>query len=198
VFQPTPDEPIDFEATVEATLLDLSKRFAVRKILFDPWQMQAVAQRLTKTGLRITEFPQTVSNLTAASTNLFELLQGRNIVLYPDANMRLAISRAIAVETARGWRIAKEKQAHKIDSIVALAMAAHAALQAAAVPPEEIPMCAPAVWSSTTGWSDEAAKPRTTHQVWVAAHYGSSGRDSFAAIGGRTTGPPPGSGRREW
>jgi hypothetical protein len=42
VFQPTPDDPLDFEASVEATLLDLSKRFAVRKILFDPWQMQAV------------------------------------------------------------------------------------------------------------------------------------------------------------
>ena len=50
VFQPTPDEPLDFEATIEATLLDLQKRFQVRKVLFDPWQMQAVAQRLTRQG----------------------------------------------------------------------------------------------------------------------------------------------------
>ena len=41
--------------------------------------------------------------------------------------MRLAVSRAVAVETSRGWRIAKEKQSHKIDVIVALGMAAHAA-----------------------------------------------------------------------
>jgi hypothetical protein len=41
--------------------------------------------------------------------------------------MRLAISRAVAIETPRGWRIAKEKQAHKIDVVVALAMACHAA-----------------------------------------------------------------------
>jgi phage terminase large subunit-like protein len=42
---------------------------------------------------------------------------------------RLAISRAIALETPRGWRIAKEKQAHKIDVVVALAMAAYAAIK---------------------------------------------------------------------
>ncbi len=139
VFQPTPDDPLDFEASVDAALLDLSKRFAVRRILFDPYQMQAVAQRLTKAGLRITEFPQTVPNLTAASQNLYELVEGRNLVLYPDAAMRLAVSRAVAVETSRGWRIAKEKQSHKIDVVIALAMAAHAAVQAARVVPQKIP-----------------------------------------------------------
>ena len=40
------DEPLDFEATIERTLLDLHKRFFLRKVLFDPWQMQATAQRL--------------------------------------------------------------------------------------------------------------------------------------------------------
>jgi phage terminase large subunit-like protein len=38
--------------------------------------------------------------------------------------MRLSIQRAVAVETARGWRIAKEKASHKIDVVVALGMAA--------------------------------------------------------------------------
>ena len=52
IFQPSPDDPLDFENTIEATLLDLKARFAVRKVLFDPWQMQSVAQRLTKQNLR--------------------------------------------------------------------------------------------------------------------------------------------------
>ena len=43
--------------------------------------------------------------------------------------MRLAISRAVAIETPRGWRITKDKQSHKIDVVIALAMAAHAAVQ---------------------------------------------------------------------
>jgi hypothetical protein len=129
VFQPNPDKPLDFEATIERTLLDLRQRFNLRKVLFDPWQMQAVAQRLTKAGLRIEEFPQSPANLTAASQNLFELIQAQNLVAYPDADIRLAISRAVASETPRGWRITKEKQSHKIDVVIALAMAAYATVQ---------------------------------------------------------------------
>jgi hypothetical protein len=129
VFQPSPDEPLDFEGTIEATLLDLHKRFNVAQVLFDPYQMQATAQRLTRAGLTIEEFPQSPANLTAASQNLFELINAGDLVCYPDAGMRLAVSRAVAVETSRGWRIAKEKQSHKIDVVVALAMSALAAVR---------------------------------------------------------------------
>jgi phage terminase large subunit-like protein len=129
VFQPSPQDPLDFESTIEQTLLDLHQRFNVAKVLFDPYQMQATAQRLTRAGLTIEEFPQSPANLTAASQNLFELINGGNLVAYPDAGMRLAVSRAVAVETPRGWRIAKEKQSHKIDVVVALAMSALAAVR---------------------------------------------------------------------
>ena len=44
--------------------------------------------------------------------------------------MRTAIGRAVAVENSRGWRITKEKASHKIDVVVALAMACHACVQA--------------------------------------------------------------------
>jgi phage terminase large subunit-like protein len=77
----------------------------------------------------VQEFPQSPANLTAASQNLFDLIQGGNLVVYADAAMRLAISRTIALETPRGWRISKEKQSHKIDVVVALAMACHAAVE---------------------------------------------------------------------
>lgn len=97
--------------------------------MFDPYQLVAVAQRLTAAGLPMQEFPQTVSNLTEASTNLYELIKGRNLMAYPDADMRLSASRAVALETSRGWRIAKEKQSHKIDVVVALAQAALGAVK---------------------------------------------------------------------
>jgi hypothetical protein len=51
------------------------------------------------------------------------------LVAYADDSVRLAVSRAIAVETTRGWRLTKEKTSHKIDVVVALAMAAHACVQ---------------------------------------------------------------------
>ena len=91
--------------------------------------MQATAQRLVKQDLPIEEFPQSSPNLTAASQNLFDLIESQGIVLYPDEAMRLAVSRAIAIETPRGWRIGKDKGSHKIDIIVALAQACLAAVK---------------------------------------------------------------------
>lgn len=130
IFYPNPQQPIDFEATIEQTLIELRKRFSLRQVRFDPWQMQSVAQRLGQHhDVPMVEFPQSMPNLTQASTNLFELIKGRGITLYPDADIRLAISRAVALETPRGWRIAKEKASHKIDVVVALAMSALAAVQ---------------------------------------------------------------------
>jgi len=134
IFQPSAKEPLDFEATIVSTLRELMKRFAVRGVYYDPFQMAAVAQRLQAAHVPMREFPQTVGNLTEIGTNLYDLIKGRSLVVYPDADLRLAISRAIAVETGRGWRISKEKQSHKIDVVVALAMAAHAAIQGSRVP----------------------------------------------------------------
>jgi phage terminase large subunit-like protein len=129
VFQPSSEQPLDFELCVEHTLLALKQRFDVRQVLFDPYQMAASAQRLKREGLRIEEYPQTTANLTEASQNLYELIKHRNLVVYPDDALRLAISRAVAVESSRGWRLDKLRQSHKIDVVVALGMAALAAVK---------------------------------------------------------------------
>ncbi|MGI8851883.1 MAG: terminase TerL endonuclease subunit [Methyloceanibacter sp.] len=129
IFVPTKGRPINFENDVEATLLDLKHRFRVREVRYDPWGMQSVAQRMTKAGLHMVEFPQSLPNVTSASQNLFELIKAQNLIAYRDKELRLAVSRAVAVENPRGWRIAKEKSSHKIDCVVALAMAALAAVQ---------------------------------------------------------------------
>jgi Phage Terminase len=129
IFNPRPGKPINFESDVEETLLDLKHRFRVREVRFDPYQMQASAQRMRKAGINMVEFPQSVPKLTSASQNLFELIKAQNIVAYRDKGLRLAVQRSVAVENPRGWRIAKEKASHKIDVVVALAQAALAAVQ---------------------------------------------------------------------
>jgi hypothetical protein len=129
VFTPTPGDPIDFEATIERTVLEWRKKFQLRCLLYDPFQMAAVAQRLQRAGIKMEEFPQTVPNLTAATQNLYDLIQSRTIALYPAPDLRLAISRAVMHESARGWRLDKLKQHHKIDAVVALSMASLAAIR---------------------------------------------------------------------
>ena len=128
-FQPSKKDPLDFEATIEETLLDLKKRFLIRQVRFDPYQMVSSAQRLQKAGVPMLEFPQSVPNLTEASSNLYELIKSRNLLVYPDADLTSAIHSAVALETSRGWRIAKEKTSQKIDLAVALAQAALGAVQ---------------------------------------------------------------------
>ena len=59
---------------------------------------------------------------------LFDLLNGKNLVLYPSDELRQQAFSTVAIENPRGWRIAKEKASKKIDAIVALAMACCAAM----------------------------------------------------------------------
>jgi phage terminase large subunit-like protein len=129
IFQPTQAEPLNFEATVERTVKELCGRFSVRGVYYDPYQMTSVAQRLATAGLPMREYTQTTDHLTAIGSNLYELIKGGNIVLYPDAAIKLALNRAVAKETPRGWKITKEKQSHKIDVVIAMAMAALAAVE---------------------------------------------------------------------
>ena len=105
-------------------MLWLARVFHLREVRYDPYQMAASAARLVKLRMPMVEFAQTSGNLTEASSNLYELIKGRNMILYPDAALRLAVQRSAAIEGARGWRIAKEKVSHKIDVVVALAQAA--------------------------------------------------------------------------
>ncbi len=136
VFQPSPDNPLDFETCIENTLLDWQRRFYIRGVLYDPFQMASTAARMLRAQIPIEEFPQTVPNLTSMAQNLYELVVGQNLRVYEDAPMRLAISRAVGVETSRGWRIDKTKQSHKIDIVIALGMAAYAAVRAQTENPE--------------------------------------------------------------
>jgi hypothetical protein len=194
-FQPSAKQPLDFEATIERTVNELRQRFAVKKVLYDPYQMAAVAQRLQRSGAPMREYPQTVGNLTAIGSNLYELIKGGNLITYPDDNIRLAISRAVAKENPRGFQITKEKSSHKIDVVVALAMSAYAAVTRAQVKP--VKPVSPGVFSNGQWWGDVGmantpapAGYRPTNEPWRAY----VGPD----ISVRTFGPPPGSGPTDW
>jgi len=121
---PTPKNPIDIEETVEAYLKDLYKSYRLEKVLCDPWQFQTSMVRLKKGGLPMEEFPQSTPRLVEMGQGLYDLIKGGNLELYPDREMRSHAQKSVAKETARGWRLVKKKASHKIDLIIALAMAA--------------------------------------------------------------------------
>jgi phage terminase large subunit-like protein len=97
-------------------------------VLCDPYQLHRSITTLRAAGINIVEFPQTTGNTTLMGQALFDLLNGRNIKLYRADDLRSQALNTVAVESARGWRIAKERASKKIDAIVALAMACVAAM----------------------------------------------------------------------
>lgn len=113
VFQPSVAEPLDFERTIERTLLRWSARYQLREGRCDPWQMSAPMQTLRRAGINVVEFAQTPANLSAMATSLYELVRSRTLSVYEDAALRRAVAQAVAVESARGWKIDKSKQSHK-------------------------------------------------------------------------------------
>jgi phage terminase large subunit-like protein len=120
---------MDLERTIEEYVLQLNERFRVVEVLCDPYQLHRSITTLQGKGVKIREFPQTSGNTTLMGQTLFDLLNGRNLRLYPAADMREHALNTVAVESPRGWRIAKEKSSKKIDAIVALAMACVAAVE---------------------------------------------------------------------
>jgi phage terminase large subunit-like protein len=123
IWKPRKGDALDLEATIEAELRYLAEHFRVAVVLYDPTQMVRSAATLKQAGLPMVEFKQTSENLTAASSNLWELIRGRHLELYRDKELRQHAINAVAVESGRGLKLAKEKSSRKIDGVVALSFA---------------------------------------------------------------------------
>ena len=122
-WQPTKENPIDLEETVEKYLLDLYRAFDLQLVLYDPFQLHRSAVTLKKKGLFMKELPQTVSNTIDFSQNFYDLIQFGNIEFYPSQELRRHVKSCKAKEMDRGYRIVKDKHSEKIDIAIAGAMA---------------------------------------------------------------------------
>lgn len=123
-WQPSKRKKIDLEASVESYIKGLARDYTLREVRYDPFQFHRSAMTLEKGGIKMVEFPQTSDRLVSMSQNLYDLVSGHNLVLYRDREMRQHAQKATAKESTRGWRIIKKRASHKIDLIIALAMAA--------------------------------------------------------------------------
>ena len=121
-WEPTPGETNI--GAVEDYILGLHSTYGLAAVLYDPYQFLGSAERLRDRGLPMVEWPQTVDRLTMMGQNLLDLVRTRRLQVYDDEDLRRHVLNAVAIETARGWRIAKDKTTRKIDLAVALAMAA--------------------------------------------------------------------------
>ncbi len=148
---------LDLEETIEAFVLELARSFRVRSVRYDPMQMVRSAQTLSKRGIRMEAFDQTSGHLTEAGQNLYDLMNARQLDLYPDKELRRHFLNAVAVHSGRGWRLAKEKTSNKIDGCAATSFAALAAVQ---TPGGELTLSVPQGQIPGTGPGESIARGR--------------------------------------
>jgi hypothetical protein len=109
IWTPQPDDPIDLEMTAEAWILRLKTRFKITGVAADPYQFSRSMKTLQNAGLRVEEVVQNTDVMIRASQNFFNLLRRGQYHTYPDEEAATHIRNTVAVETSRGYRIAKDK-----------------------------------------------------------------------------------------
>ncbi len=73
-------------------------------------------------------YNQTSANLSDMGQNLYSLFRDKNIVIYPNVDVRKCLLNAAAIESPRGFKIG-QTASRKIDLTIALAMACIAAVR---------------------------------------------------------------------
>jgi phage terminase large subunit-like protein len=112
---------IDLDMTIGAEVLRLHKLGAVASVVFDPYQLHVVALGWEKAGVKCMEMPQTGARVESDQA-LYDSILGRTLAHCGDPTLSEHVLNAVAVETPRGFRLAKEKTSRKIDAAVALSM----------------------------------------------------------------------------
>jgi len=134
LWRPSPTAPLEL-LVVEEYLLALHLQYpALQTVLADPWQAAGLIQRLASRGVPIAEFPQSQAGTVKMGQALWDAITTRRLRLYPDADVRAHLLNCVAIESDRGFRIAKEKTSKKIDLAIALSLALVAASDALATP----------------------------------------------------------------
>ncbi len=90
-------------------------------VVYDPYQLHSIALDLEKKGVRMIEFPQT-NMRTEADQQLYDAIVGGAVQHFDHKELNAHIRNAIATESVRGFRLAKDKTTQKIDLAVALSM----------------------------------------------------------------------------
>jgi phage terminase large subunit-like protein len=121
---------VDLDASIKKEIIRLWHSGNVSAVYFDPYQLHSIALELEKDGVRMVELPQTAARVEA-DQSLYVAIIGKTLQHYGDPALTEHIKNAVAVETPRGYRLAKEKTSRKIDAAVALSMAHSGALQEA-------------------------------------------------------------------
>ncbi|MFZ1851273.1 MAG: terminase TerL endonuclease subunit [Nitrosomonas sp.] len=122
--QTTPGEVVDYEFIV-AEIVELSQKYALREIAFDPWNASGISTQLGEHhGIQMVETRQGVKTLSEPAKNLEALIVSKKIHHGGNPVLAWMVGNAVVRRDVNG-NIApdKEKASDKIDGVVATIMA---------------------------------------------------------------------------
>ena len=125
----TPGNVIDF-SWIEADLLEISSKFSVESVAFDPFQATQLSTRMLAEGLPMIEVRPTVLNFSEPMKTLEALVLQKKLVHDGDPVLAWMASNVVAhTDVKDNIYPRKERAENKIDGIVALIMALSRAIK---------------------------------------------------------------------
>lgn len=122
----TPGDVIDYDRVVE-TIEDAAKRYDLREVHVDPWNAEALSQRLAKLGITVTRVRQGYS-LSPAIKELQRLAIKGTLNHGGHPVLRYMVGNAVTTQDHHeNLTLNKKKSAGRIDGVVGAAMAINAA-----------------------------------------------------------------------
>lgn len=119
---PTQDEPVDV-TDVMKYLRDMSDKYKVGAISFDPRFFDVPAKMLYDSGLPMVEVPQSVERMTTVIGNLYELIKNKELSHDGDESFSTQVLNAVPRFSERGFTLQKNKSRGRIDAAIALSLA---------------------------------------------------------------------------
>jgi phage terminase large subunit-like protein len=121
--KPTPGNTIDY-ATIERDIRELSARFNVVEIAFDPMFAWQLAQQLDAAGIAMLPFRQGYATMSPPTATLLQLVRERRFMHHANPLLRWMADSVVVEQDAEGrFRPSKRKSSSRIDGVVASVMA---------------------------------------------------------------------------
>lgn len=123
LFELTPGNVIDY-SFIRAKINDLSSRYDIREIAYDPWNATDIVTRLTEDGFTLVKMRQSHESLSGPTKRLMELTLSKSLAHSGNPVLKwMASNVMVKLDPAGNAKPDKERSREKIDGIVALIMA---------------------------------------------------------------------------
>ena len=120
IWRPSGGQKIDHLDVVNWIRQDLSRRYTLTEITYDPRFFEVPARLLEDEGFNMVEFPQSVERMTPACGEALVAILNGDVVHDGDPDFTSHVTSAVTRQNERGFSLSKGKSKRQIDAAIAL------------------------------------------------------------------------------